>query len=102
MTDRTDNDSLFRLKQTGFSISKQQDSYRCCMCHRMQPKGFMVTVPNDLLHGKHTLEQVALALAATPGSGGGCCVPCAVSLLPSRTEINGRNLRSPSELRIYD
>lgn len=95
------NETLFRLKNAGFSISSF-NSYRCCMCERMQPAGVMVTVPCDLLRGTHSPEQVALALAATPGSGGGCCVSCAGTLLPRTMTINSHSLRSPSELGIYE
>lgn len=97
------NDALFRLQMAGFSTSASHGSYRCPKCGRMQPGGIHVVIPVDLIHGRHTPEQVALALAATPGGGGGCCVPCAVTLLPSeKTKIDGRSLRSPSELGIYD
>lgn len=98
----SDSDILFRLTRKGFSTNKSQSSYRCCMCARMQPAGIYVVVPCDLLHGKHSSEQVTLALAATPGGGGGCCVRCASSLLSSTDTFDGRGLRSPSELRIYD
>lgn len=97
-----DNNNLFRLKAFGFSTTRWDQSFRCGICHRLQRPGTWVTVPNDLLHGKHSVEQVRLALAAQPGGGGGCCIPCAATLLPAATEIDGRSLRSPSELGIYD
>lgn len=99
----SDNDTLYRLTRKGFRTSKSQSSgYRCCMCNRMQPAGVVIVVPCDLLRGKHSSEQVTLALAATPGGGGGCCVRCAGSLLSSADTFDGRSLRSPSALGIYD